>query len=71
VEVADERAALVTLAALGVRVSPGSPFMVDGTPSRHVRVTTGVLDEHDHEQLQHVITALAAAAVAGPTLRGV
>jgi DNA-binding transcriptional MocR family regulator len=71
VRVADERSALITLAALGVRVSPGSPFMVTGSPSNHVRVTTGVLDEHDPEQLQQVISALAAAAVAGPTLRGV
>jgi DNA-binding transcriptional MocR family regulator len=71
VEVGDERSALITLAALGVRVSPGSPFMVDGGPSSHVRVTTGVLDEHDSAQLQHVISALAAAAKAGPTLRGV
>ncbi len=71
VEVADERSALITLAALGIRVSPGSPFMVDGAPSRHVRVTTGILDEHDPDQLQHVISALAAAAKAEPTLRGV
>lgn len=71
VEVADERSALITLAAMGLRVSPGSPFMVDGSPSRHVRVTTGVLDEQDVDQLQHVITALAAAATAGPSLRGV
>ena len=78
VEVLDERAALITLAALGVRVSPGSPFMVSpgsdamGNPgAQHIRVTTGVLDEHDAEQLQHVISALATAAKAGPTLRGV
>lgn len=71
VQVVDERAALITLAAMGVRVSPGSPFMVTGSPSTHVRVTTGVLDEHDIDQLQHVISALAAAAKAGPTLRGV
>jgi DNA-binding transcriptional MocR family regulator len=71
VEVADERSALITLAALGIRVSPGSPFMVGGAPSRHVRVTTGILDEHDPDQLQHVISALAAAAGAEPTLRGV
>ncbi len=71
VEVADERSALITLAALGLRVSPGSPFMVGGSPSTHVRVTTGVLDEHDVDQLQYVITSLAAAAKAGPTLRGV
>jgi DNA-binding transcriptional MocR family regulator len=71
VEVTDERSALITLAALGVRVSPGSPFMVDGTPSRHIRVTTGVLDERDADQLQHVVSALVAAAKAEPTLRGV
>jgi len=71
VEVLDERAALIALAAMGVRVSPGAPFMVAGTPSNHIRVTTGVLDEHDVDQLQHVISALAAAAKAGPTLRGV
>ncbi len=71
VEVADERAAIIALAAMGLRVSPGAPFMVTGTPSNHIRVTTGVLDEHDADQLQHVITALAAAAKVGPTLRGV
>jgi DNA-binding transcriptional MocR family regulator len=71
VEVVEERAALITLAALGVRVSPGAPFMVTATPSNHVRVTTGVLDERNTELLQHVITALATAAKAGPTLRGV
>lgn len=75
VEVESERTALVTLAAMGIRVSPGSPFVVPGEQSRggveHVRVTSGLLDEHDHEQVQHVIGALAAAATAGPTLRGV
>ncbi len=73
VEVEDERAALITLAALGVRVSPGSPFVVPGgsTVTQHVRVTTGLLDEQDPDQLQHVISSLAAAAKAGPTLRGV
>jgi hypothetical protein len=34
-------------------------------------VTTGVLDEEDADQLQHVIAALTAAAKSGPTLRGV
>jgi hypothetical protein len=29
------------------------------------------MDEHDVEQLAHVISSLAAAAQAGPTLRGV
>lgn len=71
VEVADERAALITLAAMGIRVAPGTPFEVVPTGTHHVRVTTGLLHEDDAEQWQHVITALAAAAKAGPTLRGV
>ena len=71
VEVADERSALINLAASGVRVAPGAPFEVVATRGHHVRVTTGLLDEHDPEQLQRVIAALAAAATAGPTLRGV
>jgi DNA-binding transcriptional MocR family regulator len=71
VEVVDERAALITLAALGVRVSPGSPFLVRPLPRHHVRVTTGVLDEKDADTLRHVITALAKAAKAEPVLRGV
>ena len=71
VEVADERAALITLAATGIRVAPGTPFEVVPTGVHHVRVTTGLLHEDDTEQWQHVITALATAAKAGPTLRGV
>jgi DNA-binding transcriptional MocR family regulator len=71
VEVADERAALIALAAMGVRVAPGAPFMVAPSDKAHVRVTTGQLHENNVEQLQGVILALAAAAGAGPTLRGV
>jgi DNA-binding transcriptional MocR family regulator len=71
VEVADERSALITLAACGVRVSPGTPFMVTPGGGHHVRVTTGLLDEHDGALLQHVISSLASAARAEPTLRGV
>ncbi|CAB4939453.1 unannotated protein [freshwater metagenome] len=71
VEVVDERSALVNLAAAGVRVAPGTPFEVTPTRGHHVRVTTGLLDEHDTAQLQQVISALVGAAKAGPTLRGV
>jgi DNA-binding transcriptional MocR family regulator len=71
VDVVDERAAVLSLAAQGIRVSPGAPFKLPGAVGHHVRVTTGVLDEHDAEQLGHVISALATAAQAGPTLRGV
>lgn len=72
VRVEDERVALVTLAAMGIRVSPGSPFMVrPETGVGHVRVTTGVLDEHDTDLLAHVIDALATASHMAPSLRGV
>lgn len=71
VEVEDERAALVSLAAMGVRVAPGTPFMVAPLGSDHVRVTTGLLHEDDAAQLQQVIAALATAARATPVLRGV
>ena len=71
VEVADERAALVSLAAVGIRVAPGTPFEVSPDGRSHVRVTTGLLHEDNAEQLQAVISALATAAKATPTLRGV
>jgi DNA-binding transcriptional MocR family regulator len=71
VEVADERAALIALAAMGIRVAPGAPFMVGVADTSHIRVTTGQLHEDNVDQLQGVILALAAAAGAGPTLRGV
>lgn len=42
--VADERAALLHLAAVGIRVAGGSPFVAPGwTGGDHVRVTVGVL----------------------------
>ena len=71
VEVADERSALITLAARGVRVAPGTPFEIAPTRGHHIRVTTGLLDEHDAAQIQAVLGALTAAATSGPTLRGV
>lgn len=71
VEVADERAALVALAAHGIRVSPGGPFMVTEEPSRHVRVTTSMLDEEDPDEVAAVVQALSGAAGAEGILRGV
>jgi len=41
VPVADERAAIVRLAAAGIRVAPGAPFQLGGDP--HVRVTVGAI----------------------------
>jgi len=58
--VADERAAVVQLAAEGIRVAPGSPFTL-GEAGPHVRVTVGVVPP---ESAPAVGAALAAAAIA-------
>lgn len=71
VEVADERSALLSLAAQGVKVAPGSPFQVRPSDRDHVRVTTGLLHEDDTAPWQHVIGALAVAASAGTEARGI
>jgi len=42
-EVADERAAMVALAAHGVAVAPGAPFEAAPLPVDHVRVTVGLV----------------------------
>ncbi|AWB90258.1 PLP-dependent aminotransferase family protein [Salinibacterium hongtaonis] len=57
--VLDERDAIVHLAAHGIRVAAGSPFVVEaGDTTPHVRVTAGAL-ENDVEAVAH---ALAGAA---------
>lgn len=58
VAVGDERAALVTLAAAGIRVSPGGPFMITALGGDHVRVTTAML----RDAVDDVASHLAAAA---------
>ncbi|HZX56119.1 MAG TPA: aminotransferase class I/II-fold pyridoxal phosphate-dependent enzyme [Ilumatobacteraceae bacterium] len=63
--VADERSALVTLAARGVGAAPGEPFQVR-RDAPHLRVTVGLI-EHDHE---HVANQLAAAAGGSRSPRG-
>ena len=45
--------------------------MVTEEPSRHVRVTTSVLDEEDPDEVAAVVQALSAAAGAEGILRGV
>ncbi|MGZ4762635.1 MAG: aminotransferase class I/II-fold pyridoxal phosphate-dependent enzyme, partial [Ilumatobacteraceae bacterium] len=63
--VADERSALVTLAAQGIGAAPGEPFQVrDDTP--HLRVTVGLIDA-DHAR---IAGQLAAAAGESRTPRG-
>ncbi len=58
----DERAALLHLAAAGIRVAAGTPFVATGATTRpHVRVTSGLVT-HDH--LDEVAAGLAGAATA-------
>jgi DNA-binding transcriptional MocR family regulator len=62
--VADERSALVTLAAQGIGAAPGEPFQVRrDTP--HLRVTVGLI-ETDHERIAN---QLAQAARGSPARR--
>jgi DNA-binding transcriptional MocR family regulator len=58
VEVGDERRALVTMAARGIGVAPGSPFEARPLAEAHVRVTVGLL----RSGYTDVASALATAA---------
>ncbi len=55
----DERAAVVALAAQGIGVAPGTPFLVR-PDTDHLRVTVGVLSPE--RGLDDVADQLAAAA---------
>ena len=62
-QVADERSALITLAAQGIGAAPGEPFMVHGdAPS--LRVTVGLVD-HDAER----VAGMLADAAGGNRVR--
>ena len=58
VRVADERAAIVRLAAAGIRVAPGAPFLLADDP--HVRVTVGAIDG-DAQQIAQAIAEATRA----------
>jgi DNA-binding transcriptional MocR family regulator len=62
VEVHDEQAALVSLAARGVGAAPGSPFEVTPLVGDHLRVTVGLVPTTSAAE---VADRLAAAAAAG------
>ncbi|MEV0246750.1 aminotransferase class I/II-fold pyridoxal phosphate-dependent enzyme [Nocardia sp. NPDC050712] len=67
--VADENAAMISLAAAGIKVAPGGPFEVGDRPaSDHLRLTVSALADADSLWLA---TELAAAAAAAPTYRRV
>ena len=58
VPVADERDAIVRLAASGIRVAGGSPFLASERPEAFIRVTAGALTD----DVEAVARAIAAAA---------
>jgi len=58
VPVADERDAIVRLAASGIRVAGGSPFLASERPEAFIRVTAGALPD----DVLPVAKAIAAAA---------
>ncbi|WP_120339068.1 PLP-dependent aminotransferase family protein [Cryobacterium soli] len=58
VPVADERDAIVRLAASGIRVAGGSPFLASERPESFIRVTAGALPD----DVLPVARAIAAAA---------
>jgi DNA-binding transcriptional MocR family regulator len=65
--VTDENAAMVSLAAAGIKAAPGGPFEVgDHPPSDHLRLTIAPIADAD---LEWLATELAAAATATPTYR--
>jgi DNA-binding transcriptional MocR family regulator len=63
VPVADERSALISLAASGIRVAPGSPFLVGGAlvGGPGVRVTSGRLPD-DVGRIQDIANLIARAS---------
>ncbi|MQY31408.1 aminotransferase-like domain-containing protein [Nocardia aurantia] len=63
--VADENAALVSLAAAGVKAAPGGPFEVtDHPPIAHLRITVAALAEAGIDRLAGQLVTAAAAAPA-------
>ena len=60
VPVADERSALVQLAAQGIGVAPGEPFMVN-RDGDHLRITIGLVDG-TNGAIEHLASQVADAA---------
>ncbi|MFI9503099.1 aminotransferase class I/II-fold pyridoxal phosphate-dependent enzyme [Nocardia sp. NPDC052566] len=65
--VTDENAAMISLAAAGIKAAPGGPFELRDHPSNdHLRITISPVTDHD---LDWLATELAAATTAAPTYR--
>jgi DNA-binding transcriptional MocR family regulator len=71
VPVAEQGAALLHLAAAGVRAASGDPFWISTPRSDHIRITTSSVDGHphpdhpDHPGIPELADLIAAAARAG------
>ena len=68
VPVAEQGAALLHLAAAGIRAASGDPFWISSAASDHIRITTATLDGDAHPDLPDLATLadlIAAAARAG------
>ncbi|MFC6012170.1 aminotransferase class I/II-fold pyridoxal phosphate-dependent enzyme [Nocardia lasii] len=64
----DENAAMISLAAAGIKAAPGGPFEVAPNPTRdHLRLTLGALDSTT--DLPWLAAELATATTAAPTYR--
>jgi DNA-binding transcriptional MocR family regulator len=57
IEVRDERAAQVALAARGIGVAPGAPFIVTPSGTEHLRLTVGLVRDGVEALANHIATA--------------
>jgi DNA-binding transcriptional MocR family regulator len=60
--VRNERAAMLHLAAEGIRVAGGTPFFPGDTSTPHIRVTSGLVDPEHAAEVAAALMAAAAAA---------
>lgn len=65
-EVADERSAMVQLAAAGIRVAPGAPFQPgSGEAAPRVRVTAGAVRPENADDVASALVTAVGATVGG------
>lgn len=57
IDVADERAAQLSLASRGVGTAPGKPFIVGASDTDHLRLTVGLVGDHVDELADHIRAA--------------
>lgn len=70
IEVASEQRALVLLAAAGLGVAKGSPFLVRELAAEHIRLTVGLLDERDSVRVADAVALAAGSSWASNAASG-